>query len=116
MKERLKIKQSHIYILMKKVTILRKIHTIMKSFIPPLFTTLTKGRNKTFSQFSCQFTRYSIRIGSLNCFKWGIAKTIREIVCLCCREVDAILIGSGKIPEHEESILSSSFYGHLPNY
>ena len=116
MKERLKIKRCHIYILMKKVTILRKIHAAMKSFAPPLSTALAKGRNKTFSQFSCQFITYSISIGNLNCSKWRIAKTIREIVCLCCREVDAILIGSGKIPEHEGSILPSSFYGNLPNY
>ena len=34
-----------------------------------------------------------------------------EIDCFCCREVDAILIVSAKIPKHEGSILPSSFYG-----
>ena len=40
----------------------------------------------------------------------------REIDYLCCREVDAMLIASAKIPEYEESISPSSFYGHLPDY
>ena len=37
-----------------------------------------------------------------------------EIDCLCCREVDAMLIVSAKIPEREGGISPSSFYGHLP--
>ena len=36
-----------------------------------------------------------------------------EIECLCCREVDAMLIASAKIPECEGSIPSSSYYWHL---
>ena len=39
----------------------------------------------------------------------------REIGCPCSREVDAMLIASAKILEHEASILPSSFYGQLPN-
>ena len=46
----------------------------------------------------------------------GIAKTKQEKHCLCCREVDAMLIASAKIPEHERSIFPSSFYGQLPDY
>ena len=41
---------------------------------------------------------------------------VREADCLCCRDVDAMLIASAKIPEHERSILLSSFYGQLPDY
>ena len=39
----------------------------------------------------------------------------REIDCLCCREVDAMLIASAKIPERKGGISPSSFYGHLPD-
>ena len=39
----------------------------------------------------------------------------REIDCLCCREVDAMLIASAKIPEREGSISSSSFYRQRPH-
>ena len=37
----------------------------------------------------------------------------REIDCYSCREVDAMLVASDKIPEREESISPSSFYRHL---
>ena len=37
----------------------------------------------------------------------------REIDHRCCREIDVMLIVSAKIPEREESISPSSFYGHL---
>ena len=40
----------------------------------------------------------------------------REIDCLCCREVDAMLIASDTIPEPEGSISPCGFYGHLPDY
>ena len=40
----------------------------------------------------------------------------REIDCLCCGELDAMLIASAKISEREGSISSSSFYGHQPEY
>ena len=33
-----------------------------------------------------------------------------------CRELDAMLIVSAKIPKREESISPSSFYRHLPDY
>ena len=40
----------------------------------------------------------------------------REIDCLCYREVNAMLLASTKIPDHEGSMSLSSFYGHLPDY
>ena len=40
----------------------------------------------------------------------------REIDCLCFREVNAMFIASAKIPQREESISLSSFYGHLSDY
>ena len=40
----------------------------------------------------------------------------RDIDCICCRELDAMLIASAKIPEREGRISPSSFYGHLPDY
>ena len=44
----------------------------------------------------------------------------REIDCLCCsmhgcREMNAMLTASAKSQDYEGSILSSRFYGHLPN-
>ena len=41
---------------------------------------------------------------------------VREIDCLCCRELDAKRIASAEIPEREGSISSSSFYGYQPDY
>ena len=47
-----------------------------------------------------------IRKGNLDWCKCGHCKNeVREIDCLCCKEVDAVLIASSKIPEREESIL-----------
>ena len=40
----------------------------------------------------------------------------RDIDCICCRQLDAMIIASAKIPEHKGSISPSSFYGHLPDY
>ena len=57
-----------------------------------------------------------VTIGNLDWCKFGHCKNeTREIDCLCCREVDAMLIASAKIPEPERSISPSSFHGHLPN-
>ena len=39
-----------------------------------------------------------------------------DIGCICCSELDAILIALTKIPEHEGSISPSSFYERLPDY
>ena len=40
----------------------------------------------------------------------------RDIDCICCRELDALLIASTKIPQREGRISPSSFYGHLSDY
>ena len=39
----------------------------------------------------------------------------RYIDCICCRELDTMLIASAKIPEGEGRISRSSFYEHLPD-
>ena len=55
-----------------------------------------------------------ISIGNLEWFKCGHCKNkAREIDSFYCREVDAILIASAKIPKREESISPCSFYGLL---
>ena len=56
-----------------------------------------------------------IGIGNIDWCKCGHCKNeAREIDCLCCREVDTILIVSARIPEREESISLCSFSGLLP--
>ena len=71
---------------MKKVIILRKIHV-------------------------------TIRTGNFNWCKCEHCKNeAGEINFLCCKRVDAMLIDSTKISEHEGSILPPSFYGYLPDY
>ena len=58
----------------------------------------------------------NIRMGNFDWCKCRHSKSeVREIGCLCCREVDAILITLSKILEQEESILQSNFYWQLPN-
>ena len=58
-----------------------------------------------------------IRLGNLDWCKYGHCKNeAREIDCLCCRVVGAMLIASAKIPEAEGNIWLSSFYGQLPDY
>ena len=53
-----------------------------------------------------------IRIGNLDWCKCRHCKNeAREIDCLCCREVNAMLIASAKIPEREGSISPCRFYG-----
>ena len=41
---------------------------------------------------------------------------VTDIDCICCRELDAMLIASAKISEREGRISPSNFYGHLPDY
>ena len=58
-----------------------------------------------------------IRIRNVNCYICQHCKNeVREIDCLCCGEVDAMLISSTKIPECKGSISTSIFYGQLPKY
>ena len=57
-----------------------------------------------------------IRIGNLDWCKCGHCKNeAREIDCLCCREVNAMLIASAKILEREGSLtVSHASLLHLP--
>ena len=99
-KKRLKI-LCHIYILTKKVIILRKLSVTMKFFAPPLSTI-----ERNYSRFSCWFITYRIRIGILNKCKFGHCENeARELDCFCWN-VDAMLIALAKIPDRERSILS----------
>ena len=123
-KEILKI-QCEIYILMKKVVILRKIKVTMKSFAPSFSNriSLSLNRNKMCGNESHEKeTKHihasaadllHIRIGNFYSCKCGHCKNeVRHKDCLCCREVDAMLIASVKILDREGSIFQSSFYGH----
>ena len=70
-----------------------------------------------YPRLRCQFITYSIKTGNLDLYKCGHCKNeAREIHCLCCKEVDAMLIALAKIPEHGISISSSSFYVQLRDY
>ena len=40
----------------------------------------------------------------------------RDKDCICCRELDAMLIASFKFPEREGSISPTRFYERLPDY
>ena len=56
-----------------------------------------------------------IRIGHLDWCKCGHCKNeAREIDCLCCRKVDAMLIAAAKIPEREEASRHPAFMGNCP--
>ena len=58
-----------------------------------------------------------IRIRKLDWCKCTYSKNeTREIDCLCCREVDAILIALAKIPERKGSTSPCSFYRQLLDY
>ena len=53
-----------------------------------------------------------IRIGYIDWCKCRHCKNeAREIDCLCCAEVNAMLIASAKIAEREKSISPCRFYG-----
>ena len=40
----------------------------------------------------------------------------RDIDCICCRELDAMLIASAKISDGKGRTSPSSFHEHLPDY
>ena len=116
MKEILKIR-CQISILMKKVIILKKIQATMKTFTPPSFnyfslrlrrkkTCVKENHEKETKHISASAADLlHIKIGNLNWCKCGHCKNeVREIDCLCCRKVDAILIASAKIPQREGNI------------
>ena len=132
-KEILKIRWQ-IYNLMKNVIIMSKIQVTMHIFTLPFFNhrSLNPDRKKkTCGNDSHEkvttetYITYvhvladdllHFRIGNLDWCKCGHGKNeAREIDCLCCREVDTILIALAKISVHEGSISPSSFYGQLPD-
>ena len=112
--------------LMKRVIILKKRHVTMKTFTPPFINHFRLSlnrkkrvvmRKKTKHIYASAADLLHIRIGNLKWCKCGQCKNkVREIDCLFCRKVDAMLIVSTKIPEREGSILPSRFCGQLPDY
>ena len=68
-------------------------------------------RKKTKHIFASAADLLHIRIGNLkwcNCGHWK--NEAREIDCLSCREMNAMLIASAKVLEREESISPCRFY------
>ena len=58
-----------------------------------------------------------IRIVNFDWCKYGHCKNeAREIDCLCCQEIDAMLIALAKISAREGSILPFSFHEQLPDF
>ena len=113
---------------MKKAIVLRKIQVTMKAFAPPYFNyfSLSLNRKKMCDNESHEKeTKHihasaadllHIRIGNLDWCKCGQCKSeVEETNFLSCREEDAMLIASAKIPEREGSISPSSCYGQLPD-
>ena len=110
---------------MKKVIILNKIQMTMNTFAPSFFNHFSLSLNrkrrvviramrKKLNIFTLQLP---IRLGNLIWCKCKYCKNeAREIDCPYCREVDAMLIASAKIPERKGKILPFSFYVQLLNY
>ena len=92
--------------LMKKVIILRK---ILKSFAPPFFNYLSLNLNRKKRGIMSHEKSWLAQMETLE-------KEVREIDCICCRQVHAMLIASAKILGCEGSISQAGFYRHLPDY
>ena len=68
-------------------------------------------RKKTKHIYASAADLLHIRIGNLNWCKCGHWKNeAREIDCLSCTEMNAMLIASAKVLEREESISPCRFY------
>ena len=129
MKKILKI-LCQIYILMKKVIILRKLHKCDNKVFPPSSfnrSSLSLNRKKTCGNENHEKeTKHihasaadllHIRVRNFDWCKCSHCKSeAREMDCLYRRVVGAMLIVSAKILELEGSIWLSSFYWQLPNY
>ena len=71
---------------------------------------------KTKHIYSSAVNLLHIRLGNLIWCKLGYCKNeAREIDRFCCREGDAMVIASAKIPE-DDVFIPSRFYGQLPDY
>ena len=72
-------------------------------------------RKKTKYIYASAADLLHIRIGNIDWCKCVHCKNeAREIDCLCCREVNAMLIASAKIPEREGNISPCRFYCKYP--
>ena len=112
MKEILKI-QCQIYILMKKMIILRKIQ-----FEPEQKKTCgNEGYEKETKHIHVRAgNSLHIRIGNLDWYKCRHCKNEgSKVDFLCCREEDAMLLTAAKIPQGEGRISPCSFFGQLPD-
>ena len=102
---------------MKKMIILRKTQKKMKTFAPPVFSRLCLSPNRKKASGNERHDKATqhihasaadllhTRIGNLDWCKCRHCKNeAREVDCLCCREVDAVLLASAKIPEHEGNL------------
>ena len=117
-REILKIR-CQISVLMKKVIIDdRKIDVTIKSFAPPFFSYFNLSLNRKKSVVMRAMRKKNKRIhvsaadlqhirkGNLDWCKCEYRENeAKEIDCLCCKEVDAMLIASAKIPARKGSIL-----------
>ena len=113
-KEMLK-KRYHIFILMKKVSILRKPFQFDNVFEKTCDNECHEKQTKHIRASAADLLH--IRIGNLDWCKCGHCKNeAREIDCICCREVNAMLIASAKIPERKQSISLSRFSWQLFDY
>ena len=69
-----------------------------------------RGMRKKLNTFMLQLPIYYIYL------YWGKCghcnNEAREIDCLCCRKVDAVLIASAKILEYEEASHHAAFMGN----
>ena len=103
---------------MKKVIILRKIQVTMKTFAPPFFNqfSLNLNRKKHVVMKAMRKKRnvFKLQLSNYWCECGHCKNEAREIDCLCCRKVDAMLIAAAKIPKSDGSISPSSFYVNCP--
>ena len=111
---------------MKKVIILRKIRKDFCSTNLQAFQLEPEQKKTCGNESHKKETKHihasasnllHISIGNLDWCKYRhCKKEAREIDCLCCREVDAMLNALAKILESKGSISPSSFNRQLPHY
>ena len=122
MKEIVKIRYQ-IYILMKKVIILRKIQVPMKIFALPILNHFSLGlsrkkhvvmramRKKTKHIHTSAADLLHFRIRN---FDMTLSKRSKRIYCLSCREVEVMLIASLRSWSAREASRHSAFMGNCP--
>ena len=111
---------------MLSMIILKKIHVARNSFAPSFFNhfslslkrkkrVVMRATRKKLNIFTLQLSIYYKLEQEISISANG-KNGAREIDCLCCREVDAMLIALAKILEREGITFPSSFYGQLSDY